>query len=336
MPNYLRKSVTGNDGQPSTTINDLEQATIPLLEQSLAKEETAHDATGTLNNNTTNTRMHHHHHNHANNHAKKGGERTCSTRKNYSKTMQTIGVCVAILMVAYILWHALDDSWPGLLLVWVQAHPLQGLVLIVAVLATCVILLLPIGTPLTIGCGYIYKSAYGWKLGLSVATLVSMTGSLLGAVTCFVLGRYFMRRTVQTWAKRYPLFDAIDVAAHEHGLRIMAMLYLTPILPLGVASYMCGTTSMKLHHFCLAKIASLPLFLFYVFLGASMGALIGTGDNAAAELKQVEENQTLIVIGIVLSFAMVSGITYSIRKELNTVRTKSALLFCRFLIPDTN
>lgn len=64
----------------------------------------------------------------------------------------------------------------------------------------------------------------------------------------------------------YPLFDAIDVAVSENGFKIMCLLYLTPILPLGPVSYMVGTTSMPVLRFAAAKIAALPLMLLYVFI----------------------------------------------------------------------
>ena len=96
-------------------------------------------------------------------------------------------------------------------LLWVEKNPGWGLGAISIVIAAAVVTLVPIGTPLTLGCGYIYRGVYGWKLGLFVATVVSMLGSCLGAVICFLLGRYLMRETVQQWVRKYPLFDAINV-----------------------------------------------------------------------------------------------------------------------------
>lgn len=106
----------------------------------------------------------------------------------------------------------------------------------------------------------------------------------------------------------------LSAAAAEHGLRIMAMLYLTPILPLGPVSYMCGTTSMALSSFVIAKVASLPLMFFYVFIGASTGALVGK-----KEVEDLEGNEYMIVSGILLSLVMIAGITRYIKKELNRV-----------------
>lgn len=217
-------------------------------------------------------------------------------------------------------WISTDRT--DVFLIWVQNNPLRGLLAITLVIAAAVVVLIPIGTPLTLGCGYIYKGAYGWKLGLLIATLVSMGGSALGAVVCFLLGRYLFRDRVRLWARnKYPLFDAIDAAAAEHGLRIMAMLYLTPILPLGPVSYMCGTTSMALSSFVLAKIASLPLMLLYCFIGASTRTLLSNAGPGQLndQFKSIENNETLIVLGIILSGVMIAGITTYIRKELNKI-----------------
>jgi hypothetical protein len=127
------------------------------------------------------------------------------------------------------------------------------------------------------------------------------------------------------------------VAASEHGLKIMAMLYLTPVLPLGLVSYMCGTTAMDLSSFALAKIFSLPLYLIYTFIGASAHSFIRSGAGSdkdsnnknnnnvgqsllSNEARQLEENQFLIVSGLVLSVVMMMLITQHIRKELMKVR----------------
>jgi hypothetical protein len=148
-------------------------------------------------------------------------------------------------------------------------------------------------------------------------------------ITCV---RCWLPRLTSWGTAALALANKINAAAAEHGLKIMMMLYLTPILPLGPVSYMCGTTSMPLSSFVIAKIAALPLMLLYVFIGASMGALLGGGGGgggagagidaaaAAAEVQQIEENEYLIASGILLSFVMITCITRQVKKELNKVR----------------
>ena len=282
-------------------------------------------------------------------------ERTRKFTKSCNGKKIVSGIMFAL--IGLVIWDAvftdpekrvLKPDFADTFLRWVQGNPTQGIFAFLVVIATAVVLMIPIGTPLTLGCGYIYKAAYGWTGGLLLATTVSMVGSALGAVACFLLGRYLMREQVRLWIRKYPLFDAIDIgeswrvvvvacvfvcytsfsssltliyaAAAEHGLRIMAMLYLTPILPLGPVSYMCGTTSMALRSFVIAKVASLPLMLLYCFIGASTGSLLNADPSAASdEVHSIEQNQTLIISGILLSFLMIGGITHFIKKELDKI-----------------
>jgi uncharacterized membrane protein YdjX (TVP38/TMEM64 family) len=133
---------------------------------------------------------------------------------------KTVVLFVMVMIFVLIIWDAfftapedriLRPDFSDKLLSWVQSNPGWGMGAISFVIAAAVVSMAPIGTPLTVGCGYIYVGVYGWKLGLFVATAVSMSGSCLGAVTCFFLGRYLMREQVRKWVRKYPLFDAIDV-----------------------------------------------------------------------------------------------------------------------------
>lgn len=222
-------------------------------------------------------------------------------------------------------------------LAWVQTHPKKGLAAYVVVYAFTVVCLLP-GTPLTIGSGYIYKAAYGWGVGITIGSIFSTLGSLLGSVSCFLLGRYLMRDRVQMWVRNYPMFDALDAAVAEKGFKIMALLYLTPVLPLGPVSYMIGTTSMSLSHFAAAKIACLPLMTFYVFLGASTGTIIhGKGQKAGSSADSAAvpdgnggipemviggESTSMIIFGVCLSAISVALISHVVKKELLKILDK--------------
>lgn len=122
----------------------------------------------------------------------------------------------------------------------------------------------------------------------------------------------------------------------------MAMLYLTPVIPLGLVSYMCGTTSMNIYAFALAKVFALPLYLIYTFMGASAHSFVKRGDtnggassssssemSASDQAKQLEENEFLLVSGLVLSIVMMTLITRHIRKEL----MKVSIFLCLMRLP---
>lgn len=136
---------------------------------------------------------------------------------------------VMLSLLALVIWDAvltpperrwIKPDFSETFLLWVQDHPIRGLLAFLVVIAVAVVFMVPIGTPLTLGCGYVYKGAYGWKLGLTIATAVSMAGSALGAVVCFLLGRYLMRDQVRTWIRKYPLFDAIDAGTSRCDISV--------------------------------------------------------------------------------------------------------------------
>jgi hypothetical protein len=131
-----------------------------------------------------------------------------------------IVVSVLLLCIALLIGDAmfaapenrlLKPDFADTFLMWVQSHPSKGALGLVVVIAFALVFMLPLGTPLALGCGYIYKRAYGWEWGLTIATSVSMVGSGVGAAICFLLGRYLMRDQVRTWIRNYPLFVAIDI-----------------------------------------------------------------------------------------------------------------------------
>lgn len=145
-----------------------------------------------------------------------------------------------------------------------------------------------------------------------------------------------MRDRVRKWGRKYPLFDAIDIAVSDNGFKIMCLLYLTPILPLGPVSYMCGTTSMPLIRFASAKIAALPLMLLYVFIGASTdtffgagtehsGAVEGGGDSPKTVKKMGVDEEThrkMVLFGLCLSIISMSLVSHFVKKELYKIFDK--------------
>ena len=138
--------------------------------------------------------------------------KSCSGKQVVALIMASIAGCLfwdVFLTPPEKRWLRPDTS--ERFLEWAEANPYSGFWAFLLVIASCVVLMIPMGTPLTLGCGYIYKGVYGWGFGLLVATTVSVLGSGLGAVMCFLLGRYLMRDRVRKWIRNYPLFDAIDV-----------------------------------------------------------------------------------------------------------------------------
>lgn len=126
--------------------------------------------------------------------------------------------------------------------------------------------------------------------------------------------------------------DKYLIAVSDNGFKLMCLLYLTPVLPLSIVSYLLGTTSMQLYKFAAAKIAAVPLMLMYVFIGASTDMLISAGTedesitdgNSAKTSKKIsvddETHRKMVLIGICLSVVSMSLVSHFVKKQLNEVR----------------
>jgi hypothetical protein len=125
-------------------------------------------------------------------------------------------------------------------------------------------------------------------------------------------------------------------AVSDNGFKLMCLLYLTPVLPLSIVSYLLGTTSMQLYKFAAAKIAAVPLMLMYVFIGASTDTLLSgevdgeSVNEAAASPKKIsvddETHRKMVLLGICLSVVSMSLVSHFVKKELNKVRIHGIFL----------
>eukprot|EP00979_Chaetoceros_neogracilis_P000596 scaffold141_cov238-Chaetoceros_neogracile.AAC.6 len=213
-----------------------------------------------------------------------------------------LSLIVSILFVL-LLKRLMKPSLLHEFLIWMENHPIKGLVAYLIIYPLHMVLILP-GTPLCMGAGH-----------------------------CF-------RKAVRRWSKRYPIFDPIDHAVSENGFKIMALIYLTPAVPLGPMSYMMGTTSMDIFDFAKAKIAALPMTALYVYLGAATGTLMMEGDYMGGNSEGVAENgekkgtlhkanmeelslsPKLVAIGILFSLLSIAIISVKMKKELQKILDK--------------
>mmetsp|Transcript_5696 Transcript_5696/g.7005 ORF Transcript_5696/g.7005 Transcript_5696/m.7005 type:complete len:451 (+) Transcript_5696:87-1439(+) len=209
---------------------------------------------------------------------------------------------------------------------WMEHHPNKGMAAYLIIYPFHMLLFLP-GTPLVMGAGYIFKIRFGWVWGVSLCSIITLFGSLIGSIMCFLLGRYCMRGMVRRWSKKYPMFDPIDSAVSDNSFKIMSMLYLTPVIPLGPLSYIMGTTSMPLMSFAKAKVAALPLTVLYVYLGAATGTLVAASEESEnGDLKskkggvtELKVDPKLIFFGILCSIGSIALISIKMKKELQKI-----------------
>src|SRR5205085_3519138 len=108
---------------------------------------------------------------------------------------------------------------------WLAHAGPAGVVLYAAVFAVAAVCLVP-GSILTVGAGVAYGLVWG--------TLIALTASAVAATSAFLVGRTIARRRVAAWATSDPRFAALDAAIGDHGLKLVILVRLSPLIPFNV------------------------------------------------------------------------------------------------------
>lgn len=131
------------------------------------------------------------------------------------------------------------------------------------------------GSALTLGAGAIF----GPLRGLAVVSLASTASAALA----FLIARHLARHRVESLARSYPRFRAVDRAIAEGGWKVVALLRLSPAMPFSAGNYLFGLTAVGFWPYLLASwVSMLPGTFLYVYLGhAGRVAAVGSGRTPA-------------------------------------------------------
>jgi len=212
---------------------------------------------------------------------------------------------------------------------WIEHHPIEGTFAFVAVYSITVTFLIP-GTPLIFGSGFVFSKAFGFYIGITTATILVVTSASIGSMCAFCLGRYLLGDWVRHKFSKYKFVGAIEAAMNENGFQILCLLHLSPIIPFGPISYLCGTTSMSLFTFLSSNISLFPLAILYSIIGASMENLVTTLSEAMdqhAGEKSYVWKFAFIICGICTSSISIWFLSHTVKKQLDKMmeRQKKSL-----------
>jgi uncharacterized membrane protein YdjX (TVP38/TMEM64 family) len=207
---------------------------------------------------------------------------------------------------------------------WIKENPGEGVIAFIFVYFIATVLCVP-GALLTLGSGFVFSASFDGSIfwGVVLGTVAVFIGAFASATVAFLLGRYLFHDSVRRLSAKYTLFEALDIALAEKGLRIMCLLRLSPITPFVVLNYIAGVSTVRFGSYCLSNFAILPGTVFYVFLGASAGSLTDSvnnnNDNDNNDNKAV--TITVVVLGVIFGILAIVLTSYYAKRELNKMVT---------------
>lgn len=221
--------------------------------------------------------------------------------KNYWKWI-ALGLGLILLSVAISFLPV--GQWLKSFTDWVRHLGVAGAFVFVGVYALAAVLFLP-GAIFTIAAGLVY--------GIAGGTAVALAGAVLGSSLAFLVGRYLLRKRIESAFKKNKKFAAIDQAIGKQGWKIVGLLRLSPLIPFNVSNYFYGVTSIGFFPYLLAScVGMLPGTLLYAYLGAiGQAGLGGGGKKGHSPLEW-----TFLGIGLLATIGVTLFVSHLAKKAL--------------------
>ena len=163
-------------------------------------------------------------------------------------------VLLLVLGVAAAFLPLLD--WLDAGVAWIAANRGLSWAVYVCVYILATVLLVP-GSLITLVAGFVF--------GLPLGVVLVSAGSVLGASSAFLIGRFFVRDWAERRIERLPRFSALDSAVGEQGFTIVLLARLSPLFPFNLLNYGLGVSSVSFRDYFLASwIGMLPATVLYV------------------------------------------------------------------------
>jgi len=239
---------------------------------------------------------------------------------------------IALILLGFIIFVIVDSQTNNFVrdgivsfLDWVEENVVWGVLVFIVVYFLATICFVP-GSILTLGAGFVFSAALDslWK-GILLGTAAVFVGASAGAIASFLLGRYLFRDCcVGAITEKYKIFQAIDNALTNNGLKIMTLLRLSPIIPFNILNYAAGVTGVQFWHYAVACVGMLPGTVLYVFFGASAGSLLAIAGSEEASEDEDDSpplwlTLTFTIVGIIFGIVAVGVTSYYAKKELDKV-----------------
>lgn len=194
---------------------------------------------------------------------------------------------------------------------WVRRLGAWGPVAFILTYTVAEIFLIP-ASALTLAAGALF--------GFAAGATYTFVGAMLGSLAAFVMGRYVVRPLVKRRLQGDPRFAMIDSAASRGGVKLVALLRLSPVLPYTVLNYALGITDVSTRDYVIGTLFILPGTLVYTYYGTVIATLTGlsSGVHRGAAF------YVLMVAGVAATVAVIVVIARLANQQLREVERHSS------------
>ena len=255
------------------------------------------------------------------------GTAPTSPRKAHLRVLSLINLYLIEIIVVLLLGFAIlmivmnkstTMTYMGHFFDWLKLNPYWGPLLLVLLYTVGIPLCLPITFP-SVAAGYVFSVAFHPVNGFLV-TLASVTaGALCGGSVNYWLSRTLFRRCARDLLiMKFSALNALDFAIRAEGLKIAAMLRLTPI-SFSLVSYLLGVTELCYKDYLIGTLV--------IIIPASLWAYVGAQMQNLQELMSSSNQGSLaisfLVVSIIVLVLLLAYITCTVKRLLASTLSKN-------------
>ena len=155
----------------------------------------------------------------------------------------------------------------------------------------------------------------GFVLGIPVGCIAVLVGATLGSALAFLNARFLFKEWVDRFlVDKYPKLKALSHVIHEHQLKTVVLLRLSPIVPFNALNYVLGIMPLNFSPYLAGSFfGMMPGTLLYIYIGTTAASI---GDAVAGKTAQTPLQRVLFWGGLTLTVVFTLGISVRARREL--------------------
>lgn len=213
------------------------------------------------------------------------------------------GVAVAVLAIFLVFGLVYHVRIGRFITVWMAECAKLGwgaAVILFLVSALFNVLMLP-SFPLMVVAGVEFSKMYGATGGTIVGIISVFCGQWLGSVLAFQLGRTIWKGRGLRRERQAPMFQVLGSMIEEHGIIIVFLARMSPLLPAEMFNYACALTNLTLLQYSLGCLGSLlPVSLWVMGSAQAMDAVTSSRRHPRNDAILIVLNVLILLVLTVL------------------------------------
>ncbi|KAH8738853.1 hypothetical protein FG386_002308 [Cryptosporidium ryanae] len=184
-----------------------------------------------------------------------------------------------------------------------KENAIAGLVVVILATSVLISVFVPL-EPIVVSASYLLSKAYGNRFGVALSLVIAISSVEISSILTVYFIRAFVSEPVRDSIKRSSYFSSMNAVVGKRGALLVALVRLIPLIPFSATNYLLGIMDTSYPSILVGNLGSLPMSVFFVFLGLSASNLQFLESRVSK--MSISPRYSIMVIGAVLAITILS------------------------------